>query len=227
MMDWEIPSSNNAVKELAKVLLADKVNCVNNLTKITGPRVKVPLIKFESEFVTVLDKDFSLLKNVKSTQVEVSKKVDISFSSRKHSGIKVADGVLAYEEAFPALRPLALLMKKLKYAWNLPTPHEGGLSSYCSVMMIVSFLQIHDITDKPKNIGSLFAKFLHYFGYSFDFRHGLCPTGPFEDQTKSSKVVFQLPPNASPFVVQDPFDRMNNIGCTINIIHNEQLVKFA
>merc|ERR1712130_328934 len=110
---------NEAIDELMILLSTEKNSkWIKNLTKISGPRVKVPLIKFDTEVLVIRENEL----------ISIQKKVDISFASPNHSGLYVSNGINEYKKKYPVLRPLALIIKKLKYCWNLPTSYNGGLS---------------------------------------------------------------------------------------------------
>ena len=49
----------------------------------------------------------------------------------------------------------------------------GGLSSYCLILMVVSFLQLHarhDVGEDDANLGVLLLEFFELYGKSFDYQ---------------------------------------------------------
>jgi hypothetical protein len=58
-----------------------------------------------------------------------------------HTGLASVELLCHYVAVFPALRPLALVLKQYLYEKSLANTYTGGLNSYCLVLMLVSFLQ--------------------------------------------------------------------------------------
>ena len=69
--------------------------------------------------------------------------IDITFSefSTEHTGIGARNLVAHYVTTLPALVPLAVVLKTLLREHGLNNSFTGGLSSYCLVLMIISFLR--------------------------------------------------------------------------------------
>ena len=104
-------------------------------------------------------------------------KVDISFNME--NGLRTAELVKMYKKQFPALQKLIYVLKQFllqrdlnevrliwalgagmtvfEYFWIFQV-FTGGLSSYCLILMVVSFLQLHsrtDALDPTANLGVL------------------------------------------------------------------------
>ena len=104
-------------------------------------------------------------------------KVDISFNME--NGLRTAELVKMYKKQFPALQKLIYVLKQfllqrdlnevrliwalgagmtvIEYFWIFQV-FTGGLSSYCLILMVVSFLQLHsrtDALDPTANLGVL------------------------------------------------------------------------
>jgi hypothetical protein len=62
-----------------------------------------------------------------------------------HTGCAAARLVKSYVDALPQLRPLAIILKHFLKGQGLNDTYTGGLSSYCLVMMLVSFLQTVEV----------------------------------------------------------------------------------
>jgi DNA polymerase sigma len=102
--------------------------------------------------------------------------------------------VKGFVRSLPALTPLVLVLKQFLYERGLNNPYTGGLSSYCIILMVVSFLQIYGggAASKPsvpaiecgserevkqkerkttmqKNLGVLLMDFFELYGKRFKY----------------------------------------------------------
>eukprot|EP01122_Echinamoeba_exundans_P011456 TRINITY_DN4555_c0_g2_i1.p1 TRINITY_DN4555_c0_g2~~TRINITY_DN4555_c0_g2_i1.p1 ORF type:complete len:1523 (+),score=257.41 TRINITY_DN4555_c0_g2_i1:548-5116(+) len=93
--------------------------------------------------------------------------VDITFEELavRHTGTAARDKVNAFVHAFPHMRPLTVVLKQLLQNNNLNNAWIGGLSSYCLVLMIVSFVQAYHPT--AANLGAALLDFLDVYGQVF------------------------------------------------------------
>jgi hypothetical protein len=93
--------------------------------------------------------------------------VDITFEELavRHSGTAARDKVNAFVQSFPHMRPLTVVLKQLLQNNNLNNAWIGGLSSYCLVLMIVSFVQAYHPT--AANLGAALLDFLDVYGQVF------------------------------------------------------------
>jgi len=123
-----------------------------------------------------------------------------------HEGLASCELVNNFKQKFPQITPLALVLKQLLCERNLNNVYTGGLSSYCLVMMIISFLQQEDDLSK-KNLGILLLDFLELYGKNFDYsKQGISISrGNFFDLNEQ-----KFPPAA--LVIVDPFNPTNNIA---------------
>jgi non-canonical poly(A) RNA polymerase PAPD5/7 len=84
---------------------------------------------------------------------------------------------------------------------------SGGISSYCLVLMIATFLGAYGLDVRDKNVGALLLDFLELFGKKFDFsRTGI---------SMSSGSFFELSPQYAgkvPLWIDDPLNPGANIG---------------
>lgn len=65
--------------------------------------------------------------------------VDITVNGA--DGVPTIALVKEYLKTMPALRPLVLLIKSLLEQHGLHSAQSSGLSSYCAICMVISFLQ--------------------------------------------------------------------------------------
>lgn len=91
---------------------------------------------------------------IKLVSKEGNVPIDITFSefSTEHTGIAARNLVARYVASLPALVPLALVLKTFLRERGLNNSYTGGLSSYCLVLMAISFLRMYYSTCPPSNI---------------------------------------------------------------------------
>ena len=91
--------------------------------------------------------------------------IDICFNE---SGVENTRLILRYIDDFEPLRKLALLLKYLLYSRDLNETYTGGMGSYCLILTIVHFLQMHQqnyaLDRVEENIGNLFVDYLEFYG---------------------------------------------------------------
>lgn len=97
-------------------------------------------------------------------------KVDISFNME--NGVNSAKLIKKLMKDHPSLPKLVLLLKQFLLHRNLNEVYNGGMSSYCLTLLIVSFLKGHH---KPKcepsvNLGTLLLEFFEHYGINFNYQ---------------------------------------------------------
>ncbi|KAF9948600.1 hypothetical protein BGZ72_009504 [Mortierella alpina] len=98
--------------------------------------------------------------------------VDISFNIT--SGIQTADVVRGYLEKQPGLRSLTMIIKHFLTLKGHNEVFLGGVGSYTTILMIVSFLQMHPriqgkMMDAEENLGVLLIEFFELYGMCFNY----------------------------------------------------------
>ncbi|KAG0236805.1 hypothetical protein BGW42_002673 [Actinomortierella wolfii] len=107
--------------------------------------------------------------------------VDISFNI--DNGVQSAIMVKRFMEAAPGLKPLTMLVKHFLMLKDFNEPYIGGLGSYTTMIMILSFLQQHDKVrtgeiDPNENLGPLLIEFFELYGFKFNYeRVGISVVG--------------------------------------------------
>ncbi|PVV00260.1 hypothetical protein BB560_005363 [Smittium megazygosporum] len=108
--------------------------------------------------------------------VESSSRISIDISINSIGGLKAAKIVNFFlEEEFPVvLRSLALIIKVFMQQRGMNEVYSGGLGSYATIMMLVSFLQLHPKIqsaeiDPKENIGVLLCEFFELYGKKFNY----------------------------------------------------------
>ena len=136
--------------------------------------------------------------------------VDITFTSEAnkiHSGVAARELVRQLVLDYRELKPLAFILKQFLFQKGLSNLFSGGISSYCLVLMISTFLGAYGLDARDKNVGALLLDFLELFGRKFDFsRTGI---------SMSSGSFFELNPQFAgrvPLWIDDPFNPGLNIG---------------
>ncbi|KAF9923630.1 hypothetical protein FBU30_006353 [Linnemannia zychae] len=98
--------------------------------------------------------------------------VDISFNIT--NGIESAEIVRKYMESTPALRSLTMLIKHFLMIKGHNEVFQGGIGSYTTMIMILSFLQMHpqvqaNMIDPEDNLGVLLIEFFELYGLCFNY----------------------------------------------------------
>ncbi|KAK3804565.1 MAG: hypothetical protein J3Q66DRAFT_362403 [Benniella sp.] len=122
----------------------------NEVTVIS--KAKVPLVKFKESITGI--------------------PVDISFNLT--NGIDSGSSHLNLHHEIPALRPLTMLVKYFLMIKNHNEVYKGGIGSYTTVIMILSFLQMHPQIqvgniDPMDNLGVLLIEFFELYGLCFNY----------------------------------------------------------
>lgn len=105
-----------------------------------------------------------------------SLRFDIGFNNE--DGLKVTSAINKYLDEMPALRPLALVLKRSLSARRLNSAADGGINSYALLCMIIHLLQFNPFSRldvwirEPMHNGSLgylLMDFLKYYGFVFPY----------------------------------------------------------
>ncbi|GJN39081.1 hypothetical protein PR202_gb28175 [Eleusine coracana subsp. coracana] len=134
-------------------------------------------------------------------------RLDISFKSASHTGLQTTELVRELTQQFPAVVPLALILKKFLADRSLDHPYSGGLSSYCLVLLIVRFLQHEHHLGRPIN-QNLNGRNI------FDPRHmriSIQGSGIYLNRERGHSI--------DPIHIDDPLCPANNVGRNCFRIH--------
>ncbi|XP_020112641.1 uncharacterized protein LOC109727150 isoform X2 [Ananas comosus] len=143
-------------------------------------------------------------------------RLDISFKSPSHTGLRTSELVRDLTQQFPASMPLALVLKKFLADRSLDHSYSGGLSSYCLILLITRFLQHEHHVGQPtnQNLGSLLMDFFYFFGNVFDprqMRISIQGTGLYMTRERGLSI--------DPIHIDDPLYSDNNVGRNCFRIH--------
>jgi len=101
-------------------------------------------------------------------------KLSVDISVNQETGVAAGSVVNSYLEAFPAARRLIMVMKAFLKQREINEVFSGGLGSYSTVLLVISFLQMHPKVrrgeiDAADNLGVLTNEFLELYGKYFNY----------------------------------------------------------
>ncbi|RNF03010.1 DNA polymerase sigma [Trypanosoma conorhini] len=175
-------------------------------------KTKVPLVKFQHRH-SLLDVDISI--NAEDGQ--------------RNSAI-VADML----RSFPEARPLTVLVKYFLQQRGMHEPYHGGLGSFATTLLVISFLQHHPIyTERPEEraytgLGRLLVDFFRYYGMYFNYSHcgiSLLDGGRYFRRSDTSGVASSSLPGQRPslgptqVMIEDPGCTQNNAASSLRNFH--------
>ncbi|XP_072535068.1 terminal nucleotidyltransferase 4A-like [Salminus brasiliensis] len=118
--------------------------------------------------VKILDK--ATVPIIKLTDRETEVKVDISFNVE--TGVKAARFIKDHLKKYSVLPYLIFVLKQFLLQRDLNEVFTGGISSYCLILMAISFLQLHpriDCRGSNINLGILLIEFFELYGRNFNY----------------------------------------------------------
>ncbi|XP_066350423.1 uncharacterized protein [Miscanthus floridulus] len=125
MLVADVPCDTNMSNEYSSVLDGSQEYSVNMLGEQGSPP-RSDTSSSEGSNMLVCSK-----LNKDDCDIVQSIRLDISFKSPSHTGLQTAELVRELTQQFPAVVPLALILKKFLADRSLDHPYSGGLSSYC------------------------------------------------------------------------------------------------
>lgn len=142
------------------------------------------LFAIEEDFKThdiVMEGSTKVLNNlavpvIKFIDKATKVRVDISFN--QITGIASADAIAQFMQIYPYMPKLVLVLKQFLAHRNLHEIFVGGISSYCLILLVVSFLQHHPqqgTIDLSTDLGKLLIEFFELYGRNFNYmKTGIC-----------------------------------------------------
>ncbi|KAI4873992.1 hypothetical protein NFI96_032084 [Prochilodus magdalenae] len=118
--------------------------------------------------IKILDK--ATVPIIKLTDRETEVKVDISFNVE--TGVKAARFIKDNLKKYSVLPYLIFVLKQFLLQRDLNEVFTGGISSYCLILMAISFLQLHpriDCRGSNINLGILLIEFFELYGRNFNY----------------------------------------------------------
>ena len=174
--------------DLEKSLLDQNNN--NQFSKINAIlSASVPIIKFEIDYLKLNNEEinhlYNLLKNTKyyKTNYNIKNKeikknymniinIDISSNSANYKQINFIKHILA---DYPEIKPLIKIIKKILQIKDMNNSYKGGMSSYCLLLLIYSYIKFYHNEDKESTInnndyGTLLINLLYFYILYVDFK---------------------------------------------------------
>ncbi|KAJ9118689.1 hypothetical protein QFC22_003909 [Naganishia vaughanmartiniae] len=152
---------------------------------------------------------------IKLKTVQGNIKIDISLYNT--NGVKAGEVVKHYLDALPAARPLVLLIKAFMWRLNKNEVFAGGLGSYSTICLAISFLQQHpkirnNEIDPMKNLGILLIEFFELYGLNFNWQDlGISIREGGTYYRKRDRGWFKQGPQPN-ISIEDPQDKTNDIS---------------
>jgi len=142
-------------------------------------------------------------------------RVDVSFNMV--NGIKSVELVKMYKKKYPPLSKLIYVLKQFLLQRDLNEVFTGGLSSYCLILMVVSFLQVHarhDVVDEDANLGVLLLEFFELYGKNFDYQSLAIRVTGSGAYVPKDEIQEEMPAGSRPSLlcVEDPLQPGNDVG---------------
>lgn len=152
MTVYNVPvSTEEALPLLAKEI--DAAKFTNGQYPQVILKTKVPLVKFQ----------------------HAGSLIDVDISIGAMDGMENTRIVNDLLDTFPEAKPLILLIKYFLQQRDVDEPYRGGLGSYATTLLVISFLQHHPIyTTHPEQrprtgLGKLLVDFFRYFGLYWNY----------------------------------------------------------
>lgn len=172
----------------------------------------------EKDTIRVIDK--ASVPILKIVDVDSKIRVDVSFNVT--NGVQSARMIAGYISEFPSLPKLMFVLKQFLLQRDLNEVFTGGVGSYCLVLMVISFLQLHfskDMRKRNHNLGVLLIEFFELYGRHFNYvntgiriRDGgryMPKADLFPGQPEAVRSDSYRPPL---LCIEDPLQPSNDIG---------------
>jgi non-canonical poly(A) RNA polymerase PAPD5/7 len=190
---------------------------------VVGRWETLPLRTLEKALLDAKIADTSTLKVLDKASVPIIKltdkltqvRVDISFNMA--NGLKSVELVKMYKKRFPPLSKLICVLKQFLLQRDLNEVFTGGLSSYCLILMVVSFLQLHhreDAADASANLGVLLKEFFELYGRNFNYLQIAIRVTGKGSYVSKDEVQKNMPVGHRPSLlcIEDPLHPGNDVG---------------
>jgi len=190
---------------------------------VVGRWEVLPLKTLEKALLDQKIADPSMLKVLDKASVPIIKltdrdskvKVDISFNMA--SGLKAVELIKMYKKEYPPLPKLIYVLKQFLLQRDLNEVFTGGLSSYCLIMMVVSFLQLHPrqhAADTAANLGVLLIEFFELYGRSFNYTSTAIRVRGDGSYLPKEEMEMDMPGGQKPSLlcIEDPLQTGNDVG---------------
>lgn len=97
------------------------------------------------------------------------KQVEDNIAERFQNTSKSVAFVNETLKAYPEIRPVVLVVKRVLAQNNLNSYFKGGLSSYCLFLLVLGFVKIYKNKTMNMNLGLILIEFFEFYGFYYDF----------------------------------------------------------
>ena len=179
-LDLSISTQSNLSLDVLAIYLSNNNQKEQYINIKNINTASIPIIKLEVDYLKLdndkINEHYNSLINNNYYKICIKNniykefnliKVDISLKSINYKQINfIQKGI----DAFPQIKPLIKIIKKLLIFKNMNNSYKGGMSSYCLFLIIYSYFKINknNIIDN-NNYGSLLMDFLYYYINCVDF----------------------------------------------------------
>ncbi|XP_067929695.1 terminal nucleotidyltransferase 4B-like [Watersipora subatra] len=189
---------------------------------VFGKWTNLPLWTLENAFVERGIADRSTIKVLDKASVPIIKvvdkrtdvKVDISFN--QVSGVRSVKYIKDFLTTYPNLKYLVLILKQYLLQRELNEVYTGGISSYCLLYLIISFLQLHphfNPQDPNRNLAVLLIEFFELYGCNFNYNKVGIRIKDGGGYVQKQLLTNLYGGNAPSFLyIEDPLNSDNDLG---------------
>ncbi|PRP86711.1 PAP-associated domain-containing protein 5-like [Planoprotostelium fungivorum] len=198
----------NSIQLLAKQLTQSE--WVTSIQVIETAKVPVIKLLVDKEGISI-SADVSFNQEVEGAPVYCSSEGLFS-----HCGIAARELIKGHIRKMPEMVQLVLVLKQFLQEKSLNNAFMGGLSSYCLVIMTISFLQMRSLNKEPPplnvrmDLGDLFLEFLEMYGKKFDYEKMGITIQNGGGHFSLDKSIHAN--TGASLVIVDPFNPTNNLG---------------
>lgn len=161
------------------------------------------------------------IKYIRHARVPIVKYIDrstgfeVDVSANVGSGLDGTKMIRKYVQEWPALRPLALVLKHFLALRELNEVFTGGLGSYALCCLLVSFFQHRgrQTAKTDEGLGELLLDFLETYGVLFDYgRFGISLRNGGRYFLRSKHPAFDENANNLSLCIEDPQNPQNDVS---------------
>eukprot|EP00049_Salpingoeca_infusionum_P006593 m.108993 g.108993 ORF g.108993 m.108993 type:complete len:468 (+) comp13360_c1_seq1:375-1778(+) len=139
--EWVVPPLRTLARALREHGLAEDIDVID--------KARVPILKF--------------------CHPSTSIKLDISFN--QGTGVTDSDLVKKWSQEYIGLPQLLFVIKQFLFQRSLSEPFHGGIGSFATFLLVMSYLQRRVIKPVQKpNLGVMLIEFFELYGHNFDFK---------------------------------------------------------
>uniref|UniRef100_A0A915IMP7 polynucleotide adenylyltransferase n=1 Tax=Romanomermis culicivorax TaxID=13658 RepID=A0A915IMP7_ROMCU len=185
----------------------------------------------DASTIKVLDK--ASVPIIKLTDKKTDIRIDVSFNM--NNGVKSAKLINDFLKLYPPLTPLVYVLKQFLLQRNLNEVFTGGISSYCLILMAISYLQHHpskmtSLNGTELNLGVLLIEFFELYARHFNYAQVGIRIRDGGAYVPKSEIQQGMTDGQQPSMlcIEDPLQPDNDIGrSSYGIIRVRQAFEYA